>query len=274
MRNVRTMSHRLRLALAVPAHIGLFCAVGVVDPALSPSSRVLAGEILAAQNNPADPSSFSLDFGPEMGGISSATITSTEYLLRIDAQGGTARFVNYYQQVEPLTLPGGISTGNIVVQIVPGSSTGTFDPATGEFTTSEQYEIHFGADLSLFGLVSPVTLPSASVGVVDSTGSPATIEMIWDGVGQLANPADPANPITFTYQCRVNTLYNQNPGAGDLNCNGTSDSEDIDGFVMALLDPALYDTQFPGCDRQKADVDADGAVTNKDIDAFVGLIVN
>jgi sulfatase modifying factor 1 len=60
---------------------------------------------------------------------------------------------------------------------------------------------------------------------------------------------------------------------GDLNCDGAIDTADIDGFVLALVDPAHYAAMFPHCDYMLADCNGDGAVDTADIDSFVMLIV-
>lgn len=59
---------------------------------------------------------------------------------------------------------------------------------------------------------------------------------------------------------------------GDLNCDGVVNNFDIDPFVLALTDPAGYETQYPACDRSLGDVNGDGLVNNFDIDPFVALL--
>ncbi len=59
---------------------------------------------------------------------------------------------------------------------------------------------------------------------------------------------------------------------GDVNCDGLIDGRDIQAFVMAMLDPALYSGTFPGCEITNADVNEDGAVEPADVAAFVPLL--
>lgn len=62
---------------------------------------------------------------------------------------------------------------------------------------------------------------------------------------------------------------------GDMNCDGAFNNFDIDPFVLALVDPPVYESQFPTCDRaQVGDVNQDGAFNNFDIDPFVNCLVN
>ncbi len=63
------------------------------------------------------------------------------------------------------------------------------------------------------------------------------------------------------------------PLLGDMNCDGALDNADIDGFVLALTDPAAYALAFPDCDISAADCNNDGATDNGDIDAFVALLL-
>lgn len=160
-----------------------------------------------ANEDPASPGSFRLTFAG-LGFETIGGITSTQFKLRIDHLNQTARFVEYLQHVEPLTLPGGISTGDITVEIVPESSTGTYDPLTRTFATSELYAVHFTADLSAYGLTSPVILPSSSSGAITlHSAQGGGVDMDWEGSGELPNPSDPPNPLAFTYRCEVNSVY-------------------------------------------------------------------
>lgn len=166
---------------------------------------------IVAGDNPAVPSAFSLNFG-EMGGVSTANIALTDIELAVDADAGTARFARYYQEVAPLALPGGISTGNLVIEVLEGSSNGVYDESTRTFATDEVYVIHFDGDLSAFGLESPVYLPGASAGEVSlATLEGGTIVMDWTGEGQLANPFDPQTPLEFGYTCTVNAAFTPAP---------------------------------------------------------------
>lgn len=180
---------------------------------LSGSAALAEPAILIAGNDPAVPSSFTLDFG-DMGGIASARIATTNIALEVDPDRGAARFVDYFQEVEPLLLPGGISTGNLTIEIVQGSSVGSYDQLTGEFATEELYAIYFEGDLSAFGLESPVILESTSSGIVTLNADLGSrIAMDWSGDGVLDNPSDPASLIEFSYTCRVSAAFDAEPAS-------------------------------------------------------------
>jgi len=184
-----------------------FCAAAIFCGALLFAADANAEtRSLVAEANPGVPSYFTLDFG-EFGGRTSAFSGVTDMELQVDPDAGTARFAHYYQEVDPLTLPGGFSTGNLTIEIVEGSSTGTYDYLTGEFTTSETYLVHFEGDLSAFGLVSPVELPSQSVGTVQFDGTDGAILLDWDGAGTLVNPFDPLDFIDFSYFCTLSAQF-------------------------------------------------------------------
>ena len=59
---------------------------------------------------------------------------------------------------------------------------------------------------------------------------------------------------------------------GDLNCDGSTNSLDIDAFVMAMANPAGYAASYPGCDIEQADCNCDGTINSLDIDPFVTLL--
>lgn len=183
---------------------------------------------VVTNEDPAQPGAFTLTFGG-LGLTASSNISTTTYELSVDPVQGSAHFVSYLQHVQPLILPGGFSTGDITVEVVEGSSTGSFDPFTRSFTTSEMYAVHFTGDLSAFGLTSPVLLPSSSTGLVavDAVEGGAVM-MDWNGSGELTNPFDPSSTLTFTYQCEVNTLFPASP----VNVVGLAIIPDVVGLQL------------------------------------------
>ncbi|MBL8880411.1 MAG: right-handed parallel beta-helix repeat-containing protein [Phycisphaerales bacterium] len=70
----------------------------------------------------------------------------------------------------------------------------------------------------------------------------------------------------------VATLTVSGPLRGDANCDCRVDNFDIDPFVTALTNPALYASLYPDCPPSHTDVNGDGAVNNFDIDPFVLLL--
>ncbi|QOJ14753.1 MAG: hypothetical protein HRU75_08925 [Planctomycetia bacterium] len=63
-------------------------------------------------------------------------------------------------------------------------------------------------------------------------------------------------------------------GIGDMNCDCAFNNFDIDPFVLALVSPADYAAQYPGCNPLNGDVNNDGALNNFDIDPFVTCVLN
>ncbi len=59
---------------------------------------------------------------------------------------------------------------------------------------------------------------------------------------------------------------------GDLNCDGVVNNGDIDPFVIALNDPAMYQLMYPHCNIEMADCNLDSMINNGDIDAFLLLL--
>ena len=59
---------------------------------------------------------------------------------------------------------------------------------------------------------------------------------------------------------------------GDLNCDGSINSLDIDPFVLAMTDPSGYASAHPVCDINNADCNEDGSINSLDIDPFVAIL--
>ena len=221
-------------------------SVALLGLAAAASAQLQTAQPLSVvtTEDPAAPGAFTLSFGG-LGLTTSSHITSTTYELRLDPFQGTAHFESYLQHVQPLILPGGFSTGDITVEIVPGSSAGTFDAQSRIFTTSEFYAVSFTGDLSAFGLTSPVFLPSSSTGLVAlDPEAGGMVGMDWTGAGELANPFDPANPLTFTYACAVNTVFPADaPNVVGLalvpDVLGLALPRDVERSLVGLLDQAL-----------------------------------
>lgn len=219
---------------------------------------------LLAEQDPDRVSKFTIDFGPF--GASEALISQTNYVLEIDPDRREARFVFYYQAIDPLKLPGDISTGNITVRVVSDTSEGVYDPETREFSTREDYAIYFEADLRMFGLNSPMVLTSDSNGVVIFTGeNTGTIQQKWFGEGELKDPRDPEKKIKFSYTCEVNTVFT---GAScdpyDVNCDDAVDLVDVEAFIDLLLGGSSECVD--GC---SGDMNGDGEIDLLDVDPFI-----
>lgn len=196
MQQTKTLTRRMKMITTIMS-LAVLASVTVAEPI-----RVVNRE------NPAMISAFTLDFGVELGGVASGLIARTDYELEVDADFASARFTSYRQEVEPIILPGGFSTGNLLIEIVPDSSFGTYDELTGLFVTEEFYSISFDGNLIAFGLESPVILPSSSTGILtlNPTGE-SEINLNWIGEGALINPFNPQELIFFDYTCSVNTLF-------------------------------------------------------------------
>ncbi|MBN2447512.1 MAG: hypothetical protein JXO22_12340 [Phycisphaerae bacterium] len=82
-----------------------------------------------------------------------------------------------------------------------------------------------------------------------------------DGVGDACDQClgTPAGATVGESGCQI----------GDLNCDGAPDVFDIDAFVMAITQPALYASTYPDCEVLLADANGDGEADVFDIDGFV-----
>lgn len=62
--------------------------------------------------------------------------------------------------------------------------------------------------------------------------------------------------------------------AGDMNCDGSVDFDDIDPFVTALISRPDYEAAYPACFHHHGDINNDGSVDFDDIDGFVECLIN
>jgi hypothetical protein len=60
---------------------------------------------------------------------------------------------------------------------------------------------------------------------------------------------------------------------GDVNCDGALDAFDIEPFILALVDPNGYATQYPDCEILLADMNGDGEIDAFDIGPFIDALV-
>lgn len=192
-----TLSRRF-FVLSAATVCGIF---GWSSRGLASATSVHGYEDVEAENH------FTLRFfgdTPDQDLITSSKIVATRLTLDVDEDAGTARFSQYHQIVEPLTLPLGINTGNIIVEIK--TSSGAYDKNTGNFNTHDEYEISFTNDLSFFGFTSPVVIQSESSGNLNGgIVNARTIGMTWEGRGELPNSQEPSKPFKYTYVCTSTT---------------------------------------------------------------------
>lgn len=60
---------------------------------------------------------------------------------------------------------------------------------------------------------------------------------------------------------------------GDLNCDGAVDQQDIEPFVLAVIDTASYASTYPNCDASRANINGDAANDGLDVGGFVTCLL-
>ena len=76
-----------------------------------------------------------------------------------------------------------------------------------------------------------------------------------------------------TYVNSVTCVRQWGPQLGDLNCDCAVNLSDIDPLVLALLDPATYQSTFPSCSLTQCDLNGDGSVDGKDIRCIKSILL-
>lgn len=123
------------------------------------------------------------------------------------------------------------------------------------------------------------------LGLADNGGVTRTHALAPGSIG--IDDADPNASITFdqrhkfrpydgdedgTLRCDMGA-YEFRGRKGDVNCDGLVDGRDVQAFVAAAMNENQYDAQYPGCDLSNADMNEDGSVLVDDIAALVPLIL-
>ena len=57
-----------------------------------------------------------------------------------------------------------------------------------------------------------------------------------------------------------------------MNCDGAVNAGDVVPFTQAMLDPAAYQAAHPTCNMNGADVNADGFIDGRDVQALTQKI--
>jgi hypothetical protein len=58
-----------------------------------------------------------------------------------------------------------------------------------------------------------------------------------------------------------------------MNCDGDTNARDIDGFVLALIQPAECLSAMPPCHLDRADLNGDSVIDARDLSIFVDALV-
>ena len=80
-----------------------------------------------------------------------------------------------------------------------------------------------------------------------------------------------SNPVSDTATAGFSVEFAPS-GAGDLNCDGAVNFDDINAFVELLSNPSAWQAHYPGCPMSNGDLNGDGLENFDDIDPFVALL--
>ncbi len=121
-------------------------------------------------------------------------------------------------------------------------------------------------------------LPSPAVQFLKGDGTPLTAAEVPDGTGAYDFYYDASGDrlLVLDFTARRLYVFGTSPivtgCAGDVDCSGTVDFDDIDRFVEALSYPGGAGWPYPDCPWTNGDCDGDGQVNFDDIDPFVARI--
>jgi hypothetical protein len=93
-------------------------------------------------------------------------------------------------------------------------------------------------------------------------------------IPHYSNIFGPSNLAMIAHSVDGNLFLATRYANGDVNCDGSVDTADIDAFLLAFLNPSGYAAAYPHCDISTADINGDNAVDSADIDGIVACIAN
>ena len=206
----------------------------------------------------AGPNAYEVSFPPQLGGGTLfMPIVGGSFELETDSVAGTARLLNWSQEITPIDIFGK-STGDIVVTLEESSeSVGTFDATANQFEVTGTFLITFDdSELREFGFFSPIALTGTEKGSLYGVGSIGTVSMFLEGGGLVAGSP-------FNYTCKTTAKYEykldaQHAQSGDVNHDTRLDVSD----PVALLG-SLFQGGSLACESA-AEVNSDGNVDLSD----------
>ena len=77
--------------------------------------------------------------------------------------------------------------------------------------------------------------------------------------------------VSFNQYLRTQVIQPA-PLLGDIDLDGDVDSDDLDGFVLGLTDPAAYEAQYGVSPVMHGNLNQDGYLDINDVEPFVGLV--
>jgi len=98
-------------------------------------------------------------------------------------------------------------------------------------------------------------------------------DTLWVSGGIGYQPFANIEYTQFDGRLEGNWAFQVVPEPGDVNCDGSISTLDVEPFVVALLDPAGYAAAFPNCNVQTADMNGDGTINGLDISGFVKCVL-
>jgi hypothetical protein len=211
-----------------------------------------------------------------------AWFVQDQYTLTVNING---------QGTVALDPPGGTYLSGTSVQLTANAATGWhFDHWSGDLSGStnpatlvmdgnktvtawfvqDQYTLTVNINGQGTVMLNPPGGVYLSGTLVQLTANAATDWHFDHWSGDLSGSTNPAT-LVMDGNKTVTAVFGR---IGDLNCDGSTDFNDINPFVMVLSDPALWQQTYPGCLLLNGDINGDGTAGFADINPFVSLLTS
>ncbi len=151
--------------------------------------------------------------------------------------------------VAPIAFDDALQFGGETIVYLPATSPAPIESLTWELLKQP-------AQSEVIAHRGPVVVLRAAE---DAAGTDNLVFRVRDGAGRSAD-----GTITLRYPSGT---------VGDMNCDGFVSISDISPFVIAMVDPEAYQSQFPECNLVNGDLNDDGFVSVADINGFVHELI-
>ncbi len=178
--------------------------------------------------------------------------------------------------VSPGASPSNVFVSDSLSHLIVGHGTDatartfSIDPVTGALTSTGNT-----FDVGLQGTLGDVRVLGDVVLITDNSTALDGLTGIYSFTLGAGGSLVSNGPIVLTNGIAPRSIAAWSPVlvAGDMDCDGDLDSDDVPAMALALTDPAAYASTHPGCDPSVGDFNGDTLLDGEDIALFVDALI-
>lgn len=252
---------------------------GLLHATNSATMNIADGPFVTSGSITVDPASTFARTGGVIQTAGTTTVRGTFNATgTFDLQGGTLQGDGIVQAavISAATVAPGMSTGILTFSgNYAQSADGVLAIEIGGTTPGPGHDrLVVSGTATLDGTISTAFVN----GFVPTIGQTFTVMTYSSRIGDFAARDIPCPPgfgvaVNVLATSVVVEIVAPAAGPGDMNCDCVVSHNDIEPFLLALLNPDAYETTFDDCDIHRADLNMDTAIDALDIQGFVDLLL-